>query len=107
MERDGLTDGRVAPFRPTERIGWMIGLLEDMGVHPSLIFFLIFAICVILYGLVLWGTGDKDWLPMRLQPTVRTKEDVRNVGRNTTITGGVILVIICVGIGIYVATHPV
>lgn len=72
----------------------MIGLLDSLGVHPALILFLIFALVVIAYGLVIWKTGNKDWLPLRVQPSVSTEEDVRAVGRATTGTGGVMLVIV-------------
>ena len=47
-------------------------------------FFLIFAAVLLAYSLVLIKTGNKHWLPMRAQHSVRTKEDVRRVGRITS-----------------------
>ena len=51
---------------------------------------LIFGFALLAYGTLIWATGNKNLLPMRAQHSVRTKNDVRVVGKYTTIVGAVI-----------------
>lgn len=60
--------------------------------------FLIFAVVLLLYGSVLFKTGDKDMLPLRAQLSVATKEDVRRVGQVIVRVGLVLGVLALAGI---------
>ena len=51
---------------------------------------LIFGFALLAYGALIFATGNKDLLPMRAQHSVRTKDDVRVVGKYTAIVGAVI-----------------
>ena len=53
---------------------------EIMDGLYACIFFIIFAAALLIYGGVLYKTGDKKLLPLRAQPTIRNEEDVRRVG---------------------------
>ena len=52
--------------------------------------FLVFALLLVLYGGVIAVTGDKELLPYRARHSIRTKEDVRRVGRITVVVGLVV-----------------
>ncbi|MBQ9005274.1 MAG: hypothetical protein IJ092_02750 [Atopobiaceae bacterium] len=51
---------------------------------------LIFGLVLLAYGALIYTTGNKDLLPMRAQHSVRTKDDVRVVGKYTAIVGAII-----------------
>lgn len=61
-------------------------------------FFLIFAVVLLLYALLIVKTGDKRYLPLRAQHSVRTKEDVRRAGRATVKVALVIAALALIGI---------
>ena len=44
------------------------------------IFFIIFAVALLIYSYALYKTGDKDLLPYRAQLSIKNEEDVRRVG---------------------------
>ncbi len=54
------------------------------------LFFLIFAVMLVLYGALLVGTGDKALMPINTVHSVRGPEDVRHVGRIVVVVGLVI-----------------
>lgn len=66
--------------------------MED--VLGCVILFAIFGLVLVFYGGVIAITGDKSWLPLRSQLSIRTKDDVRLVGRIVVIIGFVILGIV-------------
>ena len=65
------------------------------------IFFIIFAVALLIYGAVLYKTGDKELLPYRAQHTVRNKDDVRRVGRITCIVALVIAALAVLAIVVF------
>ena len=58
-------------------------------LHASTLF-LIFSAALILYGALLFKTGDKELLPYRAKHSVRSAEDVKRVGKITATIGVVI-----------------
>lgn len=59
--------------------------MNDLA-HASL-FMLIFAVALVLYGLLLAKTGNRDLMPYRAQHSIRNKEDVKRVGRIVIVVG--------------------
>ena len=62
--------------------------MNDMA-HASL-FLLIFAVALVLYGLLMVKTGNKDLIPYRAIHSVRNADDVRHVGRIVMAVGAVL-----------------
>lgn len=60
--------------------------------------FAIFGAALLLYGFVLFRTGNKDLLPLRAQYSVRGKADVMRVGKYVLIIGAILLVVMLVAI---------
>ena len=54
--------------------------------HASL-FLLIFALALVLYGLLLAKTGNRDLMPYRAVHSIRNKEEVKRVGRIVGVVG--------------------
>lgn len=54
------------------------------------LFFLIFGILLVLYGILLTSTGDAELLPYRAMYSVSGPEDVRRVGRIVAVIGLII-----------------
>ena len=73
----------------------------DDSLYAS-IFFLIFAIALVLYSAALIATGDKSLLPLRAQHSISGPDDVKLVGRVTRtvalVIGAVAIVLIIVSI---------
>jgi hypothetical protein len=59
--------------------------MNDLA-HASL-FLLIFALALVLYGLLLAKTGNRNLMPYRATHSIRNKEDVRRVGRIVVMVG--------------------
>lgn len=74
--------------------------MNDLA-HASL-FLLIFALMLILYGLLLAKTGDRNLMPYRATHSIRNKDDVRRVGRIVVMVG---LVLGAVMFLVLVVTH--
>ncbi len=55
--------------------------------------FMIFGLCLFLYGLALVKTGDVNLLPYAAQHSVANSDDVRRVGRIVVVIGLVLLAI--------------
>lgn len=51
------------------------------------LFMLIFAIALVLYGLLMAITGNRDLMPYRAIHSIRNKEDVKRVGRIVVVIG--------------------
>jgi len=51
------------------------------------LFLLIFALSLMLYGLLLARTGDQNLMPYRTAHSIRNEDDVRRVGRIVVIVG--------------------
>lgn len=49
-------------------------------LHNAGMFFGLFAVVLVLYGLLLVRTGKKSYLPYRATHSVRGEDDVRRVG---------------------------
>ena len=72
------------------------------GISPARVlknstFFAIFALVLVLYGLLLVRTGKKSYLPYRAMHSIRGEEDVRLVGAIVVRIG------IAVGVGAAIA----
>ena len=65
------------------------------------IFFIIFAVVLLIYGGVLYRTGNKELLPLRAQPTIRSEDDVRRVGHITCIVASVIALLAVLAIIVF------
>lgn len=59
--------------------------MNDLA-HASL-FLLIFALALMLYGLLLAKTGNRDLMPYRATHSIGGKDDVRRVGRIVVVVG--------------------
>ena len=59
--------------------------MNDLA-HASL-FLLIFALALVLYGLLLAKTGNRDLMPYRATHSIRNKEEVMRVGRIVVVVG--------------------
>ncbi len=59
--------------------------MNDLA-HASL-FLLIFALALVLYGLLLAKAGNRNLMPYRATHSIRNKEDVRRVGRIVVMVG--------------------
>ena len=59
--------------------------MNDLA-HASL-FLLIFALALVLYGLLLAKTGNRDLMPYRAVHSIRNKEEVKRVGRIVVVVG--------------------
>ena len=59
--------------------------MNDLA-HASL-FLLIFALALVLYGLLLAKTGNRDLMPYRTTHSIRNKEEVMRVGRIVVVVG--------------------
>lgn len=59
--------------------------MNDLA-HASL-FLLIFALALVLYGLLLAKTGNRDLMPYRATHSIRNKEEVKRVGRIVVVVG--------------------
>lgn len=59
--------------------------MNDLA-HASL-FLLIFALALVLYGLLLAKTGNRDLVPYRATHSIRNKDDVKRVGRIVVVVG--------------------
>lgn len=59
--------------------------MNDLA-HAS-VFLLIFALALVLYGLLLAKTGNRDLMPYRAMHSIRNKEEVRHVGRIVVVVG--------------------
>lgn len=59
--------------------------MNDLA-HASL-FMLIFALTLVLYGLLLAKTGNRDLMPYRAIHSIRNKEEVKRVGRIVVVVG--------------------
>ena len=59
--------------------------MNDLA-HASL-FMLIFALALVLYGLLLAKTGNRDLMPYRAIHSIRNKDDVKCVGRIVVVVG--------------------
>ena len=66
-------------------------------IHHAGVFFAIFALVLVLYGLLLVRTGKKSYLPYRAMHSIRGEEDVRLVGAIVVRIG------IAVGVGAAIA----
>ena len=55
--------------------------------------FMIFGLCLFLYGLALIKTGDVNLLPYSAQHSIANRDDVRHVGRIVAIIGLILLAI--------------
>ena len=61
-------------------------------------FFCIFAVALVLYGLLMVKTGNKDLIPYRAIHSVRNADDVRRVGRWVLCVGVAIGVLALLGV---------
>ena len=59
--------------------------MNDLA-HACL-FLLIFALALVLYGLLLAKTGNRDLMPYRAVHSIRNKEEVKRVGRIVVVVG--------------------
>lgn len=60
--------------------------------------FCLFGATLMLYGTALCRTGNKDLLPVRAKHSVRTKADVKRVGKYTLVIGAAILAVVLMAV---------
>lgn len=60
----------------------------------AMIFLLIFAIVLVVYGAIMQRTGDASMIPFRARHSVTSKGDVRRVGRIVMHIGGALAAIL-------------
>ncbi|MBR3318408.1 MAG: hypothetical protein IKG21_11375 [Atopobiaceae bacterium] len=58
-------------------------------------FLLIFAAALVLYGLVMWRTGNVDLMPYHATYSISSKDDVRRVGLIVARVGLVLGAVLC------------